>query len=284
MLACLLGNMVKKYSGDKFVNKKAMFYFYNAVISAVSALCLLIVNRSFELSAFSLLLGIVFGVVTAIQNAFCLKSYEIGPFSYTSVIVSLSTIIPALSGYFLWKEEISFVQIIGIILMAICFVFSVDFTEKHNKTSVLWLAYAFITFITTGLIGVMQKWHQSSDYKGDLDEFLIIAFVVAFVYSMSMFFIRFKDSDKSGRMAVKRDITVLALFLMVIGGVCTATNNKMNLYLSGVMNTAVFFPVVNGGGLVLSTLASLIAFREKFNLQKWIGIIIGIVSVILLCS
>ena len=56
-----------------------------------------------------------------------LKAFDIGPFSYTMVIASLSTIIPALSGFFFFNETISVVQIIGMILMVICFIFSVDF-------------------------------------------------------------------------------------------------------------------------------------------------------------
>ena len=73
------------------------------------------------------------------------------------------------------------------------------------------------------------------------------------------------------------------LVLFAIGGVTAALNNQFNLYLSGVMPSAVFFPIVNGGGLVLSTAASVLLFREKLSVRQWIGLAMGTVSVLMLC-
>ena len=49
------------------------------------------------------------------------------------------------------------------------------------------------------------------------------------------------------------------------------------------MPSAVFFPIVNGGGLVLSTAASVLLFREKLGVRQWIGLAMGTVSVLMLC-
>ena len=76
---------------------------------------------------------------------------------------------------------------------------------------------------------------------------------------------------------------ILLIFLMLISGVCVAVNNKLNLYLSGVIDSVIFFPVVNGGGLVLTTLASLLIFKERLRAKQWIGILFGIASVLCLC-
>lgn len=71
---------------------------------------------------------------------------------------------------------------------------------------------------------------------------------------------------------------------MIVSGACVAVNNKFNLYLSGVMDSAVFFPVVNGGGLVLTTLAAVLLFKEKLSKKQWIGVVLGIASVVFLCD
>ena len=70
---------------------------------------------------------------------------------------------------------------------------------------------------------------------------------------------------------------------MVAGGGCLAVNNKLNLYLSGVMDSAVFFPLVNGGGLVLTVVTALFVFKERLTVKQWIGVVVGIVAVIFLC-
>ena len=75
----------------------------------------------------------------------------------------------------------------------------------------------------------------------------------------------------------------MLLVLIVVAGAFASVNHKLNLYLSGVMSSAVFFPIVNGGGLVLATLAALVIFREKLTKKQWCGVTIGILSVLCLC-
>ena len=71
--------------------------------------------------------------------------------------------------------------------------------------------------------------------------------------------------------------------MLIVSGVAIALNNIINLYLAGVMDSAVFFPLVNGGGLVLGILAGLIVFREKLTAMQWIGIACGVAATLLLC-
>ncbi len=288
MLCALFANVIKKRSAAGFKSKKIMRFFFNAAVTLACAASLFIISLFdglTKISGFTLMLGILFGIITAIQFFFALLSYESGPFSYTSVIISLSTIIPALSGYLIWNESISFVQIIGMVLMLLCFLLSVDFSKSDKKTSAVWFLYVFIAFIATGFIGVMQKWHQSSEYKAELDGFLIIAFLTAFVFSAAGSFFALLKSKKEGKEKFsKQDVSPSALVLMILCGMCAAANNKFNLYLSGIMDSAIFFPVVNGGGMILSAITSLFMFKEKFTRQKWLGIAIGVIAVILLCN
>ena len=256
-----------------------MRYVYTAITSLVSAILLAVLGDLGSISLFTVLLGLAFGIVTALQSVFYLKAFEIGPFSYTTVIVTLSTIIPTLSGCIFWDEKISIPQIIGIILMVVCMILSVDFgTDRLG--SVRWLIYTLIAFLATGIIGVFQKWHQSTEYSSELDVFLVIAFAVSFLFSLGAAFvtggIRGTVRDVGAELSAKR------LLLIVISGACVAVNNKINLYLSGVMDSAVFFPVVNGGGLLLNAIASVVVFREHLGVKKWVGIGIGILALLLL--
>jgi drug/metabolite transporter (DMT)-like permease len=95
-------------------------------------------------------------------------------------------------------------------------------------------------------------------------------------------FLRKKERASSAPKIDRANVIGL-LFLMLVSGVCGAVNNKLNLYLSGVIDSVVFFPVVNGGGLVLTTLASLLIFKERLRTKQWIGILFGIASVLCLC-
>ena len=280
MLACLLVVILRKHCGSKFQNKSAMYHVYNACESSVCMITLIAVSGNLKVSAFTMILGVVFGLITALGTFFTLKALDIGPLSYTSVITSMSTIISAISGYLFWDEDIALIQLVGVALMLLCFVFSVDFAGEKKKASIRWFVYAMIAFFCTGFIGVMQKWHQNTLFKDELDGFLIIAFVVSTLYSLCMMLVEKKKTGKG----VKEEINSLLIAFMIIAGICAAANNKINLYLSGVMDSAIFFPVVNVGGLVLAAVASHIIFKEKLSPKKWIGILIGIVAVLLLCN
>lgn len=50
------------------------------------------------------------------------------------------------------------------------------------------------------------------------------------------------------------------------------------------MDSAIFFPIVNGGGLVLTTLAAVLLFKERLSVKQWMGVAFGIISVVFLCN
>ena len=84
-------------------------------------------------SWFSVTIGAMMGIANVLSLYASLRAYAIGPFSYTSVIISLSAIIPTLSGLF-YDERISLFQYIGIFMMIICIVLSPDEKIDDNKT------------------------------------------------------------------------------------------------------------------------------------------------------
>lgn len=280
----LIGGILKKDINRKYSNDLFSYQLYNAVVSLFSAVILLILSDSLKFSAFTLVMGILFGLITLTQQTFNLYALENGPFSYTSVIISLSTLIPTLSGALFWNEIISFTQCIGIFLLLICIILSVN-KNKDKSVNYKWMLYSLIAFFCTGIIGVMQKIHQTSAYKSEIDSFLIIAFVISFICSGIYSILSYKNHKllikKQG--ARKSVLRLYPLFAMVISGVFVAINNKFNLYLSGVMESAFFFPIVNGGGLVLTSVAAISIFREKLSIKQITGVIIGICSVIMLC-
>lgn len=286
MAACLTGGVLRKLLADRYENGIFAYQLYNAAVSLTAAITLFALSGIPEASPFTVGLALLFGLVTLVQQITNMQALEVGPLSYTTVIISLSTLIPALSGAVIWDERISAVQAVGIVLMIACFVLSVEFGGEKKKASFRWLAFCLAAFLCTGFIGVMQKWHQSTEYSGEQDSFLITAFAFSFAASALYCAVaaakrKKADPQTQGKKAI---ISLLPIAIMIVSGVCVAANNKLNLHLSGVMESAVFFPVVNGGGLVLTLLASIVIFKEKLSLRQWLGVLTGIVSVILLCK
>jgi len=198
----------------------------------------------------------------------------------------MSTVITAFSGLILFNESISVTQIIGIVLMLFCLILSVKKdTDDEKKAAARWLILCFITCLATGAIGILQKLHQSSSHKNELTAFLIIAFAFSFVFSsanIAIIKLKSHKSTKQNFFKHKPPLPLLAL-LFIIAGISIALNNMINLYLSGVVASAIFFPIVNGGGLILTTLASVLFFRERLSRPQWLGITLGFIATLLLC-
>ena len=282
LVAALGGSIFKKLYTNRDSRLSGSFA-YTAVGCLVAAAVLFAWGGFGKASLFTVLLGVLFGAVTALQGVTNMAALQVGPLSYTTVIISFSTLISALSGVLFFGESIELWQIIGMVLMLASFALANGEEIGGKRANLRWLLLCVVAFLATGAIGVMQKIHQSSAFKEELNAFLVIAFgVSAFLSGVVALFLRKKESGSEENRNDRGGMMLLFL-LMLVSGVCVAVNNKINLYLSGVIDSVIFFPVVNGGVLVLTTLASLIIFKERLRTKQWNGILLGIASVLCLC-
>lgn len=286
LLAYLGGNITRKYFTDRTASTSSSGYIFNAVTCTAAALVILCMGGFGSLSVFTLLLALLFGAVVALQGIVTVGALKCGPMSYTTVITSFSTLITALSGAMFFGEHLGAIQIVGIALVLASFVLAVKSEGEKKSAGTKWLILCIIAFVTTGGIGIMQKLHQSSDFKEELNAFLIISdLTAALICAVSAIILKSRDDRVAAEKPARNQKGMLILLaIMLLNGVCIALNGKFNLFLSGVMDSAVFFPTVNGGGLVLSTVAAVILFKERLTVKQWIGILLGTVAVVLLCN
>lgn len=292
MSACLTVQTVRRTYAKGNGRTQKDYYYFSAVTSLVAAFAIFALSGfDCKLSIYTLLISIAFGVATLSSTVFSLSALKIGPWAYTTVLTSLSTIIPTLSGAIFWNETIDLLKIIGITLMVASFIFSVfkkNVEKDEKKATLRWFILTLIALVSTGIIGVLQKVHQSSSHKNELAMFLVISFLFSSVFSFALAFL----SQKKEMLALQGNtpktptnkkllFKILALFALV--GVCSALNNIINLHLSGVMDSAVFFPIVNGGNMLLVTSLAAIIYKEKFSILQWVGIACGIASLLCLC-
>ena len=270
----------------KEVRCAADLHIFNALYSVLSAVTLAIIalctGSLCMPSLYTVAMGVGYGVITALCAVFTMKGLETGPLSYTNVIVSCGMVIPSLSGMLFFGESISSGQYIGIALMIVSIVCAVDSSNKGSGMSVRWLILCLGAFLTNGLIGLMQKIHQSSDFKGELSAFLIIAFLFSAVYSLVSAFLGCKKGQQITVLQSGR-LKKLILF-SVICGVGIALCNHINMYLAGVMQAIIFYPVVNGASMLLNTVAGVALWHEKLSKKQWLGLVTGGAAIILLCG
>lgn len=287
MLVCLLSGTIGNLYSKKYISSVRDRFFYSIISQSFAAIALFLLSGlKIKCSVYTVIMAICFGAITMLQSLASLSALSLGPWSYTSVISSSSTVFTAFSGFLFWNEKLPTTKIIGISLMLVSLLFATAKGKNEKKTSLKWFAFALSTAVLTACVGLLQKVHQNSAYRQELSQFLIIAFISSVLFNTIAYFVskRFVKNEVATVCLKQKIMSKKILFLgMVAVGIFVALNNEFNLYLVGTMDSAVFFPMVNGGGLILNVLTSALLFKEKLSVKQTIGVLLGIMATLLLC-
>ena len=228
-------------------------------------------------SLYTVYMGLIFGLILTFHQIFLYRALATGSYAYTLMFASCGMILPTAMGAVFFHEQINIFQCIGIVCVFVMFYLTTN-PEKGEKINAKWLAFAIIVFFFSGGFGIMQRLFQefAPGGKAQLCEFLMIAFFVLAVYS----FISLLYSEKSAVGAVKAPLNIV--WLAAVVGVTTAMNHQFNLYLSGVMPSVIFFPIINGAAVAFTILVAATIFREKYTVKQYIGLAFGFSAILLL--
>lgn len=283
-------------------------FVFNIGVAAVWIVLLFAVNGGVHgFSSRTALFGLLYGIVLA-GFLFCkMLAFANGPVHLTSLVGSSSFILTTVFNAVYWKEKVSGWQIAGILTM-LAAVFAITWrphraeSDKKQKLTGKWAVYAGAFFFFSALTGIIFRFHQAADAV-HTDEMMIFAsaVVIAFLGILSAGSFLFKrrrrmnaedcrggdvnardGGDANARDGIPVRRRTLALCALTAAcGVAGCVYNRLNIYLSGAMANAVFFPLFNGGNIILSSLAGRIFFREKLSGLQIVGIVCGMFAVIL---
>ncbi len=261
----------KKTAADN--SATSLFFFSQAMLFLAADLLLISANiTSFsQISATTLLYGIIYGILLILSQWMFTLALKIGSTSICSVVYSLGFIIPTVSGSIFWDEQFTPTDLFGLILALITIFFTVIGKEKGGKSGKAFLLPIIIAMLSSGGLGVMQKVQQSSRFANERNEFLIIAFTLAFLSSIIGF----------GGCKNKARIQSRNIVFPVIAGLCFGGANLFNTILAGRIKSAAFFPLQNISVILLSTVLGITLFKEKLSFKNIMIILLGAVTVVI---
>ena len=267
----VLQNGLFNYITKKRLGTNSSILSFNFLVYIVCIITFGIMILTEKISWYTVVLALLFGIVTLLSNIYKLLALTKGPMHLTLLFTTSSMIIPSLSGVF-FGEKFSLLKLVVAAVLLLFLYLSFD---KNDSTKIggLWFFSCFLAFLFQGAIGVLQKIHQSSIHKGESSGFLFVAFICAAVFCL----IRNKGHFDSAIVDKK------IVFVGFICGVCTFAMNFINLKLSGLLPSQLFFPLVNGSAIVLSSVMSVVLFKEHLSKKQTIGLIGGILSLIGMC-
>lgn len=245
----------------------SFLYFISFILFSILALL-----SGTAVSVYSVLLGLLFGILTMFANFCKLTALSKGFMHITVLVTTSSMIIPTLSGAIFFHERFNFGKVVAMLLL-IFFIYISLKKDSNSTISKGWTFNCILAFLFQGLIGIVQKIHQVSVHKDETVVFLAAAFLFSCLFSRVL-----SGGQNSGFSFTKTEYILAA-----VCGLCTFAMNYINLELTGLLPTQVLFPLLNGSSIILTSVISIVIFKEQTGLKQIIGIVGGLASLILIC-
>ena len=126
------------------------------------------------------------------------------------------------------------------------------------------------------MAGVMEKIHQNTSGKDERSMFVFIACLTMLTFSLAASLITCRRHSRSP--AVTRPV----LLFGAITGLIIGFYSTVNLTLAGALDSIIYYPIANGGALLLTVLVSFFVFKEPLGKKKAAGVILGLLGVVCL--
>lgn len=232
---------------------------------------LTVISQSFFVLAF--VLGLIF-----ISSLFVIAEVTAKQgISVAQVSNRMSVVIPISIAILLYGDSITLLKIIGI-LLALAAVYLVSHkTESNTRESKFWWLFPVLIFVCSGTIDSSINYAQRYLVNdSNFDVFLSAIFSCAFVFGIII--LSFQLITKKQSFQIKS-----VPYGFVLGIINYSTMFFIIKALSsGVMEPSILFPINNLSILTLSTIISVLFFKEKLSTKNWIGITLSVLAIFIL--
>ena len=223
------------------------------------------------------IIGLIVGGLFVITfNLYAYSAQKIG-ITLSTVSNKMSMVIPILIGIILFKEEITFFKILGIFLALGAIVFSSKEDKKSKKLSKMNIIILFLLFIGQGLADGILNWGQRNILNSEnMNLFFTMIFLSAGFAGGLYSIFKIKTSNLvMDKKSILWGITLgIPNYLTLLYFIRSLKNELFSSYQ--------VFPIVNIGVIVMCTILSVIIFKEKVSIFKWIGVGFGILAISLI--
>lgn len=276
--AALNSLILRKFKNRTFSTSGDVFFF-NGAISIIWIIIMLlwtVFSDDFVFSLPAIFFGIIYGIILCMFLYFKTESLANGPVSLTTLIGSCAFIVATGFGVIYNNETVSISQAIGMALILVSLIMCIFPQKSGEKLTLKWFFFCFMFFLAGGFVGIFYKVFGKSSAKEQVNLMMLCASVTsAILFFLSGILIN--GIKKEPFPKIKKE----ALLFILLSGIAGCVYIRLNVSLSKVIPSAIFFPVSNGAMVIISTLAGGILFKEKLNKLQATGICLGLFAIII---
>lgn len=261
----------------KFFNKKVIggTYLFNAISIFFALIFFVVTMKNPVFSTEYLTYSVLFSLSYITASVFSFLAIKEGSLSLSSLIISYSLLVPSAYGLIFQNEKFTLFLLIGLSLLIIS-LFLINFEKKMEKPQITfkWLIYIVLAFLGNGFCSTVQRIQQIECEGKFKNEFMVVALLISFLVFMVLTILY-----------DRKDLLVNVKKGFISCFICGISNGVVNLFviiLSLSMAASVMFPIISAGGIIFSAITAIFLFKEKLSKLQYLGLVIGIISVIFL--
>ncbi|MBN2745507.1 MAG: EamA family transporter [Bacteroidales bacterium] len=218
-------------------------------------------------------LGLFIGVSFYFGFQLFARSTAKAGMAITSVSSNTSVVIPVTIALIFYNEDISFVKLIGILIVVASF-FLIFKKEKSENLDWRLIFLPIILFFVSGINASLMGFAEKKGVNAYLINFMMLIFAAAFLTGIAKVVL-----SKN-----KKRFTIKTIAASLVLGSLNFLSTMIIIKALDTIPDSVFFPVYNSGYIVLAALVGFIFFREKLLKINLIGIGLALVGIIILSS
>lgn len=272
------GILIKKRDGA--YDKEG--FCFTAIVSFFSMLFfvaknLITTGRAFSFSPELLPYALAGGLCYASASFLTYIALGCGSFTLSMLILSYGGLFSIGYGLFFLKETVSPFAMAGIAAILVSLFLTRPAKregEEKKKVTLKWIVSIGISFVGSGMLGVLMRAQQIRFETAHDNDFMIITLAL----SALLLFIAGAVRNKRELGSAIRAGGIWA----ILAGVSNGATNGLSLLVNTMLPLTLVSPVRAGSKILLSFLVSLLLFREKFSARQLVGVAMGTAALVLL--
>ena len=220
--------------------------------------------------------ALLFALFYTVCHIAIINALRNGPTTLTSLFIGLSLLITTAWGFAFWDAKFTLFVGLGLVLVvASVYLCLYNGKKDEKKISWKWILFVVLAMVCNSGCSITQR-TQQMQFDGQYGNMLM---AVATFFGTIASFLLWLKSDKADTKVMLKS----SWYFPVGAGVFNLFLNLcvMKMALT-TLSPSLIYPVIGVGGLMVVTLFSLFAFKEKLKWQQWLGIALGAVATALL--
>ena len=225
-----------------------------------------------------LLVSMLSGISTAVLVVTWLICVKQSAYMLLDVFLMLGVLIPLTVSSIFFNEAIRPTQWLGIAVLFVAVIIMCSYNNSIKaKLTLSSLLMLLICGIANGVADLSQKLFVKTISDGSVAVFNFYTYVFAALVLWIAYAVTPKAEGSAGKANSKKMLGYI--FIMAV---CLFANSYFKTLAAGHLNAVLLYPLNQGCALILSTVMSVVLFKEKFTARSSIGILTAFAGLLII--